>query len=234
MYGLEMQSSAQPLGPRQDASSIGPGPTFFEDVDDTDLARALIAGSDWAASVAWVRFSPMVRRILLRTFGPRQDIDDIQQDVFFSFFRKVAGLRQPESLRAFVVSIAVRTLKHELRSRRARRFFHLIEDAGEADARSIEQPDLGARQAFTAFYRILDRLPAADQTAFSLRFFEGFELPEVARALGVSISTAKRRLARVWKLVAARVRRDPVMFTYLTDRHLMGAAPSNVLSLGAG
>jgi len=186
------------------------------DLSDEALALALIAGSVRAPRLAWTRFAPMVRRILARTFGPRQDVDDILQEIFLNFFRKVSGLRQPTSLKAFVVSITVRTIKHELRSRRARRFFHLVDDEAEPDARYTEQPDLSAHQAFMGFYRILDRLSAADQAAFSLRFFEEFELVEVARALGVSVSTAKRRLARIWKLVAARVRQSPALFAYFS------------------
>ncbi|MES1171842.1 MAG: RNA polymerase sigma factor, partial [Bacteroidota bacterium] len=160
--------------------------------DDATLARALIAGDDHAARVAWSRFSPMVHRMLKRTFGPGHDVDDMVQDVFLCLFRKVGGLREPNALKAFVISITAMTIKYELRQRRLRRWIHLSGDMAETEGPRIEQPDAGARQALVSFYAILDRLSARDRAAFVLRFFEGLELTQVADALDISVSTTKR------------------------------------------
>src|SRR5687767_9494654 len=79
--------------------------------DDATLARAMMAGDVQSPRVAWSRFSPMVHRMLKRTFGPGQDVDDLVQDVFLCLFRKVGGLREPKSLKAFVISITAMTIK---------------------------------------------------------------------------------------------------------------------------
>ena len=60
----------------------------------------------------------------------------------------------------------------------------------------------------------LDRVNTTDRTAFVLRFMEGLELAEVATALGLSLATTKRRLARVWARVILLVERDPVLVEY--------------------
>src|ERR1043165_5003791 len=112
---------------------------------DATLARALMSGDGHAPRVAWSRFSPMVHRMLKRTFGPGQDVDDMVQDVFLCLFRKVGGLREPKSLKAFVISITAMTIKYELRQRRVRRWIHLSGTVPDLDAPSIEQPDPAAR-----------------------------------------------------------------------------------------
>lgn len=183
--------------------------------DDATLARAMIAGEDHAPRVAWSRFAPMVHRMLKRTFGPGQDVDDMVQDVFLCLFRKVGGLREPKSLKAFVISITAMTIKYELRQRRVRRWMHLSGTVSDLDAPRTEQPDPAARQALMSFYAILDRLNARDRAAFVLRFFEGLELTEVADALGISVSTTKRHLARIWKRVTLLVQRSPELSSYL-------------------
>ena len=43
---------------------------------------------------------------------------------------------------------------------------------------------------------VLDGLSVDDRLAFTLRHFEGLELTEVAETLKMSLSTAKRRIAR--------------------------------------
>lgn len=185
--------------------------------DDATVARALMAGDDHAPRVAWFRFAPMVHRMLKRTFGPGQDVDDMVQDVFLCLFRKVGGLREPKSLKAFVISITAMTIKYELRQRRVRRWIHLSDSVSDLEGPRTEQPDAAARQALLSFYAILDRLNARDRTAFVLRFFEGLELTDVAAALGISVSTAKRHLARIWKRVTLLVARTPELASYLPN-----------------
>ena len=185
--------------------------------DDATLARAMMAGDAHAPRVAWSRFSPMVFRMLKRTFGPGQDVDDMVQDVFLCLFRKVGGLREPKSLKAFVISITAMTIKYELRQRRVRRWIHLSGAVSDLEAPRTEQPDAGARKALVSFYAILDRLSARDRAAFVLRFFEGLELTQVADALGISVSTTKRHLARIWRRVVLLVRRSPELIGYLPE-----------------
>ena len=183
--------------------------------DDATLARAMMACDVHAPRVAWSRFAPMVYRMLRRTFGPGHDVDDMVQDVFLCLFRKVSGLREPRSLKAFIISITAMTIKYELRQRRVRRWIHLSEAVSDLEAPRTEQPDAEARRALMSFYAILDRLSASDRTAFVLRFFEGLELVQVADALGISVSTAKRHLTRVWRRVMLLVERTPELASYL-------------------
>ena len=105
------------------------------------------------------------------------------------------------------------TTRHELRRRWVRRWVRL---SGKTDAAELEvvTPDTDAREALARFYKILDRVNTTDRTAFVLRFMEGLELAEVAAALGLSLATTKRRLARVWARVLLLVERDPVLVEY--------------------
>jgi RNA polymerase sigma-70 factor (ECF subfamily) len=165
--------------------------------------------------------------MLKRTFGPGQDVDDMVQDVFLCLFRKVGGLREPKSLKAFVISITAMTIKYELRQRRVRRWIHLSGSGSVSDLEvpRTEQPDAGARQALVSFYAILDRLSARDRAAFVLRFFEGMELTQVADALGISVSTAKRHLARIWKRITLLVQRCPELASYLPSLSTLSNGP---------
>jgi RNA polymerase sigma-70 factor (ECF subfamily) len=71
-----------------------------------------------------------------------------------------------------------------------------------------------AREALVRFRAILERLNVSDRTAFVLRFVDGIELTEVASALGVSLATIKRRLARVRSRVVLLVERDASLSQY--------------------
>src|SRR6185503_15154017 len=185
----------------------------LSDSDDATLARALIARDPQAPRVLWQRFAPMVFRMLKRSLGPGHDIEDLAQEVFLCVFEKVRGLREPKALKAFVISVTVLTTRHELRRRWVRRWVRLSKKTDAADT-EVVTPDTDGREALTRFYSILDRVNVNDRTAFALRYMEGLELTEVASAMGLSLATTKRRLARVWNRVVLLVERDPLLIQY--------------------
>jgi RNA polymerase sigma-70 factor (ECF subfamily) len=187
--------------------------------EDAALARATREGSKRAAGELYDRHAPLVRRILARTLGPWQDVDDHVQETFLAFFRELRGLRDDTAARAFLVSIAVRIARGELRRRRVRRILRfappeeIVEVAGAG-----EGVDLEGREAMRSLFRLLDELDTSARLAFSLRYLEEMELAEVAEAVGESLATVKRRLARVLPVVKARILRDPSLVACLEAR----------------
>lgn len=156
----------------------------------------------------------MVFRLMKRVLGPDADVEDLTQDVFMRVFAKVPGLRQPDALRSFVFSVAVRTLKSELRRRRVRRVFALSQADEGAGTTSVDALDAEARQALRRFYALLDRLSAVERAAFVLRHVEEMKLEEIADALGVSLATVKRRIDRAARVISRHVDRDPALSAY--------------------
>jgi RNA polymerase sigma-70 factor, ECF subfamily len=200
------------------------GASGLADIDDEALARGLIAGHRPAQREVWSRYAPMVRRILRRSLGPSHDVDDLMQEAFLSLFEAGRRLREPQALKAYVIAIASRTARGELRKRWVRRWVKLLPggdfDEETANAACAVVPDLEAREALRRFYRLLDKLGAETRAAFVLRFMEKLEVTEVAAALGISLSTAKRRVARSWERMVLLVEREPALVHYLADNPL--------------
>jgi RNA polymerase sigma-70 factor, ECF subfamily len=180
---------------------------------DDVLADALVAGEPWAATAMWNKHSPMVYRFLRRALGLAADVEDLTQDVFFSVFSNVGSLRNRDALRSFILSVAIRKLRSELRLRRLRSIFQLTRFDQLPD-QPVPALDAESRQALRRFYAILDRLGAQERSAFVLRHMEGLKLEEVADALEVSLATAKRRLQRASAFVSRHVERDPSLAPY--------------------
>ena len=154
----------------------------------------------------------MVHRILKRTLGPGSEVEDLAQEVFLCLFARPARCASrrssrhssspsPRSLRALSCAAAV------------------LGDGFTSMSTSLLRcttiPKRGKR--WFGSTRILDGMGAEDRTAFVLRFMEDVELTEVASALDVSLSTTKRRLARVWKRISILVQRDPALAHYLSS-----------------
>ena len=184
-------------------------------MDDAELARAAASGEPRAAALVWDRYSSMVRGILRRSLGPSNDVDDLVQDVFLGFFRKVQDLRDPSALKSFLIGITLRTAGSSLRRKRVRRWLSLSA-TGELPDTDPTIPNPEARRALARLYEVLDQIDDKSRLAFVLRHFEGYELTEVAEGLGCSLATAKRCLAKAQDRVHAIVRREPLLAHYLS------------------
>jgi RNA polymerase sigma-70 factor (ECF subfamily) len=182
------------------------------DLDDASIAKILLEADGRAPRLAWQRFAPMVHRMLKRAFGPAHEIDDLVQEVFLTLFKRVHTLREPQALKAFVISITAHTIRYELRRKTALRWLRFGDPPDTAPASAS---DLDAREAIVRLYRILDRQGSEDRTVFVLRYMEGLELVEVSQALGVSLATTKRRAGRSWRRVVASASRDAALAEYV-------------------
>ena len=199
---------------------LGPRPVLVPrqenaEVDDATLARLAAAGDPAAHTAIWDRYHPLVRRVLRRTMGPGQDVEDQVQDVFLRFFRNHALLRNPAALRSFLFGITLRVAASELRSRKIRGWLRLTPDGVLDEHAAAPHTDQDAREAVKRLYAILDKLDTQSRLAFVLHHVEGLELVEVASALGVSLATVKRRLARVSARVYAMAQGDRTLIAYI-------------------
>ena len=185
-------------------------------IDDAGLVHAILDGDPRAPRVLWNRHARLVYRILRRSLGQQNDVEDLAQEVFLNLFRRLPTLREPRTLPAFLITITTLTLRHELRRRWVRRCMTLgVKEDIDPDLRVVH-PNPEARQAVSRLYAILDRLGREERIAFVLRFIEGMELTEVATALGLSLATAKRRLSHARARVSHHISRDAGLAAYLS------------------
>jgi hypothetical protein len=84
------------------------------DADDVALVLALRRGDAGAELEAWNRFSPRVDGTLRRMRGPAGERDDLLQEVFIRFFRRVGTLREPSAVRGFLTGICLRIVQGEI------------------------------------------------------------------------------------------------------------------------
>jgi RNA polymerase sigma-70 factor (ECF subfamily) len=182
---------------------------------DAELAEALIAGDASASAIAWRRFVPLVSRMARRALGSGEEVEDIVQEVFVTLFRAIHRLREPDALRAFVITITKRVLGHDIRKRRARA--HLNADLGRQLLSASEKGDPATHHAYIHFRLLLDRLKERERRAFILRFVACMDAPEVAHTLGVSVPTARRAFSRAQSRLALWAGRHAFLSDYLGD-----------------
>jgi RNA polymerase sigma factor (sigma-70 family) len=183
---------------------------------ERQLAEALLRGDRSAGTALWDHFSPLVRGLLARAFGPAEGgVEDALQEIFLRIFHKGRRLRDPSRLRSYVVAVTVHFVRSELRKRKLRRVILMPLSRRDELAREPSTAAAGdPRLALAALYRALETLSVGERLAFSLRFFEDTPVVEAAALSGMSLATFKRRLASAKQKLWARALADPWLSSY--------------------
>lgn len=178
------------------------------DSSDGEVALALMVGSSWAVNETWRRFAPAVVALAQRALGSQAEAEDVAQEVFVRVFAKARTLREPDRLRSFVFSFAIRVLRTELRRKRLRAWlsFHKPETLDDLGAALADMP---SRDLLRRFYGLLDRLAPRDRLVFALRHLESMTVEEVAAHSALSPSTVKRALERATTRMSRWIEADP-------------------------
>ena len=172
-------------------------PVSFPQTDDR-LLESLRAKRPGAWLQFYDGFAPYVLSVLRKVMGPDRDLEDLLQDVFARALEGIDRVRDAQKLKPWLRSLTVFTARELLRRRKWRSWLPLGNPEEEEDV--IPYPTttdaLEERMLLRKVKTVLEALSVDDRLAFTLRHFEGLELTEVAETLKMSLSTAKRRIAR--------------------------------------
>lgn len=173
------------------------------------LARAQ-AGEP--AALAWlVRLhGGLVRRLLLRVLGPRQDLDDLMQNAFLETLRALPSFRRQSALSTFVAGITIRV------ARRAARPTRVVRDSTALDPElpgvALAPEDrIAAKRSLERVHRALEHIAEPKRVAFLLWSLEGLSLEEIAVAMGASVAATRSRIYYAQKELLARAAKDPLL-----------------------
>jgi len=161
-------------------------------MDDDQLARAARDGSGDAMAELYRRYAGRLLAYAFRLSGDRDAAEDVVQEVFTHFFRRLEQYRPEGKLASYLFRIAHSLAVDEAAARR-RRESPIVRPT----LASVEPPDTAKLN------RALDTLPAHLKEVVILRLHQNLDYAAVAEITGVSEPTARSRMR--YALEALRV-----------------------------
>ena len=125
---------------------------------------------------------------------------DAVQAAWTIAWRKLGSVRDPERLRAWLITVAVNETRSLLRSRRKRSLTEVAVDATDRAGGIDPAVDVGSID----LRDLLERLDPDDRALLAMRYVAGFNATELATAIGISPSGTRSRLERL----VARLRQE--------------------------
>jgi RNA polymerase sigma factor (sigma-70 family) len=183
-----------------------------------ELHRAIVENQPGWQRRAFDAFHGLVHGLLIKSLGPRAEIADLVGDAFVIFFASAHRIQSALAVRSYLVSITMNLARREVRQRKRRELFLRVTGGVPEYEQEAGQDDPKAKAALIQLSRILDELSADQRAAFVLANLEGMGVLEIAQVLGVSESTAKRRIRRANEHVLKRVSRNALLADYVQTR----------------
>jgi len=159
-----------------------------------ETVRAVRAGDREAFARLYAEYVRMVHAILLGRV-PRQDVDDLVQDVFISVYTRLRELRDPAAFGGWLAAIARNRATDHLR--RSRPQVELPDELPGGDP--IEAETL-------AVLDTVRTLPDAYRDTLLMRLVEGMSGAEIAERSGLTPASVRVNLHRGMKLLREKLR----------------------------
>jgi RNA polymerase sigma-70 factor (ECF subfamily) len=166
--------------------------TTDEPIEQT-IVRAVLEGEHDRFGRLYEIYAPLVHGVLLARV-PRDEVDDLLQDIFLHAMRKLHTLRNPTAFGPWIAMIA---------RNRAMDFHRASRDTVE-----IEENTAVARPTSRTANEVLDfirQLPDAYRETLVLRFVEGMTGPEIAVRTGLTPASVRVNLHRGMKLLREKM-----------------------------
>jgi RNA polymerase sigma-70 factor, ECF subfamily len=168
-------------------------PKLEKQKEEAMLVERVCAGDKSAFDEFYKKLSPMVHGIILARV-PRDEVDDIVQEVFLAAYEKLHTLRDKNSVAPWLASIARnRAVEYY---RRAKPFVELSENLSHNGHIKNE-----AREILDA----IRALPDAYRETLILRLVEGLTGPEIADQTGLKHESVRVNLHRGMKLLRKKL-----------------------------
>jgi len=170
-------------------------------VTDEDLLERSLGGDTSAFGALVERHESAVCAVSFAVTGDSGLSEEVAQDAFLAAWKSLPALRKPSQFKAWTCGIA-RNLARKARATHAR----VVAGSSErADPSPSAEELLDARSREAAVWASLESLSPTFREPLVLFYREGRSTREVAKALGLSVSTVEQRLSRGRKQLRAEV-----------------------------
>src|SRR5580700_9556774 len=149
------------------------------------------------------KYAPDVFRFALYLSGDRGQAEDITSETFVRVWTASPGKVELATVKGYLFTIARNLFLHGVRGNP--RHIGLNRDLPDPQASPYDRAE--RKQELHAVLAGLQELPEIDRAALLMRALDGMAYEEIARSLGISLSSAKVKIHRA-RLALAGIRQD--------------------------
>ena len=173
-------------------------------MDERLLVERLKAGDEPAFRYLVETWQAMVYNTALGIVQKPTDAEDLAQEVFLQVHQSIHHFKGDSKLSTWIYRITItKSLDHERRKKRKKRFAFVTSIFGEDDQVMVEPPEfnhpgvlLDRKEDASKLFKAIAELPDNQRIAFTLHKLEGLSYQEVGEIMDSSISSVESLMHR--------------------------------------
>ena len=176
--------------------------------NDAELVSGTLAGNRDTFGQIVSRYQSLICSLAFSATGSLSQSEDLAQETFVTAWKQLAGLREPEKLRAWLCGIARNLINNSLR-KHGREPSHHAESLEEIPESHSPEPLPGeqaiSNEELAILWRSLEKIPEIYREPLVLFYREHQSIEIVAQNLELTEDAVKQRLSRGRKLLHEEV-----------------------------
>jgi RNA polymerase sigma-70 factor (ECF subfamily) len=167
--------------------------------DDQQVVNRVLRGDVNAFASLVQRYQKPMYNLMFRVTRSEDEAAELTQEAFIRTYRNLERFQQGRRFFPWLYAIGLNIARDHVRKDKSYRELNVARDPEHLSGRSNpgeEQHRLGESLDFLRLEKALRELPLIYREAVVLRYHQELSMRDVARALSVSVSAAKMRVAR--------------------------------------
>lgn len=168
---------------------------------EEQILRDIKDGKKEAKRRLYDRYSGMAMSVCMRYMGNRDDAADVLQETFIKVLTRIGEVsyRGEGTLKSWILRV---TINEALTALRRKVYFDDVE--AMADVPETEEPDV-EKVPLQVMMNMIARLPDGYRTVFNMFVMERMGHKEIARQLGIGVSSSASQLLRAKRILAKEI-----------------------------
>jgi RNA polymerase sigma-70 factor, ECF subfamily len=178
------------------------------EIEGGELARAAAMGDEQAFTQLVARHHRDLQRVAYVICRDPALAEDAAQAAWAIAWRRVGDIRNPNTIRSWLVAVAANEARRIMRSRHPRIVEISVADIELRGVPDLRSDPLAEGIANADLRRVLASLDPTDRALIALRYVAELSSDEIGRALGMTSSGARGRLSRLLLRLRGDLRDD--------------------------
>ena len=175
---------------------------YHELADAEVIENFLESGDKKYLSVLYQRYAEDVYRKCVAMVKNDETAKDLTHDIFLRAFLKIADLKDKNSFKYWIKTIAYNFCINHLNLRKSIKTDRIEDEARIIDDNSESQEKILQEMNLEQLEILLERLPDTDRLILLMRYQDDLSIKEIQEALSIGASAAKMRLKRAKEKLA--------------------------------
>ena len=169
------------------------------------LIEECLRGNYRAQKKLYNKFSGLMMGVSMRYASCVPEAEDILQDSFIKVFSKLDTYKATGPLGGWIRRVVVNTALQRIRDQKN---YRMHVEIGDSDAVTEISDDVLAAMGAEEIMRKIQKLPPGFRTVFNLYAIEGYNHPEIAKELGISVGTSKSQYSRARAILRTMIEQE--------------------------